>query len=75
MVWGGFDVMFTMNCAMAAQGDYLSTVLISSFSVLSATRIINLHAFFSCLKGVAMAVIVHKIRVLNHAFISSRTVF
>lgn len=66
-VWGGLGIVTAMNCAASVQGDYLYTVLTVSFnqSVLSATRITNLYSFVSCLTGLAIGLVVYKLRRLK----------
>ncbi|KAH7392045.1 siderochrome-iron transporter-like protein Sit1 [Phaeosphaeria sp. MPI-PUGE-AT-0046c] len=76
-VWGPMGIACTLNFAWYMQGDFLYTVLIVAFdeSIKSATRITSLYSFSSVLTGLALGLVVFKVRRLKPFIVAGTCLF
>ncbi|KAH8587712.1 major facilitator superfamily protein [Bisporella sp. PMI_857] len=76
-VWGGLGIAMMLNFAWYLQGDYLYTVLVVAFdfSISSATRVSSLYSFCSVLTGVAISLVIYKIRRLKPIILTGTALF
>ena len=76
-VWSALAVRSLLNFAWYTQGNYLYTVLIVAFDfpIDTATRILSFFSFFGVLSGVAVGLIIFKLRRLKLIIVSGTIIF
>ncbi|CAM1508843.1 Fc.00g025820.m01.CDS01 [Cosmosporella sp. VM-42] len=76
-VWAALAVRTLLNFAWSVQGNYLYTVLIVAFDfpIETATRILSLFSFFGVLSGVAVGLVIYKIRKLKYIIVAGTCFF
>lgn len=76
-VWAALTVRTLLNFAWCVQGNYLYTVLIVAFDfqVDTATRILSFFSFFGVLSGVAVGLVIYRIRRLKYIIVLGTCLF
>lgn len=76
-VWAALAVRSLLNFAWYVQGNYLYTVLVVAFdfSIETATRILSFFSFFGVVSGVAVGLVVYRVRRLKHIIVGGTLLF
>ncbi|KAH7317169.1 major facilitator superfamily domain-containing protein [Stachybotrys elegans] len=76
-VWASLAVRTLLNCAWYTQANFLFTILIVAFDfpIEAATRILSFYSFFGVFSGVAIGLLIYKIRRLRLIIIIGTILF
>ncbi|KAF4119363.1 MFS transporter, SIT family, siderophore-iron:H+ symporter [Geosmithia morbida] len=76
-VWAALAVRSLLNFAWYTQGNYLYTVLVVAFDfpIQNATRILSFFSFFGVISGVAIGLVIYRLRRLKYIIVAGTCIF